>query len=88
MPRPLTPPLRRDRLRELGARDQFEELTQARLETCEERLALALELSDLTRELAEAASSSWLANEPHDLAEKAHLYLDPLRAAAGVRRCR
>jgi hypothetical protein len=83
MASPLVPPVRRDRLRELGVRDQLEELAQARQETCGERLALALELADLTREFAEAAPAAWLAAEPDDLADKARLWLGPLRVAAG-----
>jgi hypothetical protein len=76
-------PFRRERLHELSVRDQLDELAQARSETPEERLGLALELADLTRELAEAAAAPWLDSPSNDLADKARSYLGALHAAAG-----
>lgn len=71
--------------RERSARDEREELAQARQESPAERLDLALELSELTRELAEAAGAAWLSTPFDDLAHKALLHVRPLRAAAGKR---
>ena len=73
-------PLRREALREREALDETDEAVAYAQETPGERLAMAIELSDLTRSLAEAAGAPWVA-EPHDdLADKARLYAAPLRA--------
>jgi hypothetical protein len=86
MPSPLIPPVRRDRLRERSARDEQEQLAQARQESPAQRFEMALELAELTRELAEAAGASWVREPPDDLAVKARAYAEPLRAASGTAR--
>jgi len=49
-------------------------------ESVSDRLAMAIELSDLTRALAESVGAPWV-NEPvDDLGDKARLYSAPLRA--------
>jgi hypothetical protein len=78
-------PLRRERLAERSRRDQLEEAALARLESPSERLALALELSELTRDLAEAASASWLGSDSR-LSDKLRFYVTPLESAARVTR--
>jgi hypothetical protein len=76
-------PFRRDHMRALCERDTTDELAAAQAENPGERLALALELSDLVREFAEAADAPWL-TATGDLAEKAGRFLEPLRMAAHV----
>lgn len=72
--------MRIDRLRERSLRDTEEEDAEARGESPESRLLLALELSDLTRDLAESASAAWTRSESR-LEDKAKAYAAPLRAA-------
>ena len=83
MAAPWVLPLRRDRLRERSARDEQQELAQTQGESPAERLDLALELAELTRQLAEAAGAAWLSTPCDNLARKARLHVRPLRAAAG-----
>ena len=73
-------PVRREPLKERSELDELDELREARAESPAERLQLALELSELTRELAEATAASWTRATPDDLDEKARVYLAPLRA--------
>jgi hypothetical protein len=74
-------PVRREALKERSELDELDELRAARAESPAQRLQLALELSELTRELAEAAAAPWTRASADDLDEKAHCYLAPLRAA-------
>jgi len=76
-------PFRRESLRERSELDELSELSEAREESPSERLELAFELSDLTRDLAESAGAQWL-ESASDLEEKARLYVGPLKAAASV----
>ena len=80
-----SPRLGAERLRAKGELDELDELAEARRESPEQRLALSLELCELTRELAEAASAAWTRSLPNDLPDKAALYAAPLRAAASYR---
>ncbi len=77
-------PLRREALRAKAELDDLAEFAQAREESPAERLALSIELSDLTYELAESAGAEWLESEV-DLEEKARRYVRPLKAAASAR---
>jgi hypothetical protein len=74
------PPVRREALRERQALDQVDELEAFAHETLGERLALTIELSDLSRALAEAVGASWVTQPVDDLGDKARLYAAPLRA--------
>ena len=85
MARGMILPLRRERLAERSRLDELEERAASRRESPSERLTLALELSDLSRDLAAAACAGWL-GRPRPLEEKARLYVDPLLAAARTRR--
>ncbi len=76
-------PMRIDRLAERSLRDQSDEEQAARAESPADRLLLALELSDLTRGLAESASAAWT-RSPSRLEEKIIIYVAPLRAAVRV----
>jgi hypothetical protein len=71
-------PFDRSRLRERNALDLAQEIEEARTRSPAERLEQTLELSELTRALAQATG----AEVPDDLAEKARLYAEPLRVAA------
>jgi hypothetical protein len=79
-------PLRVDRLAARTELDELDELAQARAESPEQRLELALELADLSRELAEAAAAAWTRSPAYDLADKAARYVSPLRAACTARK--
>jgi hypothetical protein len=74
------PPVRRDALRERQALDEADEAAAYARETVGERLAMAIELSDLTRSLAEAVGAPWVTDAVDDLEDKARLYAAPLRA--------
>jgi hypothetical protein len=74
-------PLRRERMAERSQLDALDERTASLRESPSERLMLALELSDLTRELAASASAAWL-REPRPLEWKTRIYVLPLLAAA------
>jgi hypothetical protein len=78
-------PMRIDRLKERSLLDDREDAAVAREEAAADRLLLALELSDLTRDLAESAAAPWLESGTR-LEEKARLYVSPLRAAAASTR--
>ena len=71
-------PFNRDHLRERNAIDLVDEIEEARRWSPAERVAQTLELSRLVQALAQAVGLE----EPDDLAEKAHLYVEPLRVAA------
>jgi hypothetical protein len=73
-------PVRRETLREREALDEADEAVAYAHETPADRLAVAIELSDLTRSLAEAVGAPWLADLRDDLGDKARLYAAPLRA--------
>jgi hypothetical protein len=75
--------MRVDRLAERSRRDELDEAEAATAESPSDRLALVLELSDLTRDLAVSASVAWLDTQS-DLSEKARLYVTPLLEAARV----
>jgi hypothetical protein len=72
------PPLRRDALARRAARDAEDERAASQGEEPGERADLALELSELARESAEALGADWVTSPPNDLAEKAELYARPL----------
>jgi hypothetical protein len=74
-------PFDRQRLRDRSDLDERDELVAARDETPEERFLLSLELSELTRELAQAAGADWTTHERDDLPEKSRAYALPLRVA-------
>ena len=78
-------PLRRERMAERSRLDELEERAASRRESPSERLTLALELSDLSRDLAAAAGAGWL-GRPRLLAGKARLYVGPLLAVARASR--
>ena len=75
-------PVRREALREREALDEADERMAYERESPSERLALTIELCDLTRALAEAVGASWVVEPDDDLAERARLYARPLRALA------
>jgi len=77
----MTLPLRREHMAERSRRDVAEERAASLNESPSERLLLALELSDLTRDLAVSASAAWV-RQPRPLEGKARLYVAPLVAAA------
>jgi hypothetical protein len=76
-------PFRREALNARSELDELAELAEARQESPAERLALSIELSDLTCELAESAGAEWR-ESPVDLEDKSRLYVWPLKAAAGT----
>jgi hypothetical protein len=78
----MIPPVRRDALREREALDEADEAEAYARESSSERLAMALELSDVTRALAESVGARWVTEPVLDLEEKAELYVAPLRASA------
>ena len=73
-------PVRREALRERQALDEADELAQHARETISDRLAMAIELSELTRALAVAVGAPWVAEAVDDLEDKARLWAAPLRA--------
>lgn len=75
-------PFRRDRLAERDALDEAAEREQCSRERPDERLALAVALSDLARALGRAAAAQWTIAQPDDLQQKADLWALPLRAAS------
>jgi hypothetical protein len=77
----ITLPLRRERLAERSRLDSIEERAASSDESPSGRLMLALELSDLSRELATSASAAWL-RKPRPLEAKVRVYVDPLLAVA------
>ena len=83
MARGMALPLRRERMAERSRIDELEERATNLRETPSERLMLALELADLTRDLAESASAAWV-RQPRPLEGKARLYVAPLRAATSA----
>jgi hypothetical protein len=78
----MIPPVRREALRQREALDEADERMAHERESPSERLALTIELSDLTRALAEAVGAPWVSEPADDLGEKARLYARPLRALA------
>jgi hypothetical protein len=74
------PPVRREALRERQALDEADEAAAYARETVGERLAMAIELSDLTRSLAEAVGAPWVTEPVDDLGDKSRLYAAPLHA--------
>ena len=48
--------------------------------TPSQRLELSVEISDVTRSLAESVESAWVSEASMALESKAHLYVAPLRA--------
>jgi hypothetical protein len=76
----MTLPIRRERMAERTRLDSFEERAASLHESPSERLALALELSDLSRGLAASAAAAWL-GQPPPLEGKVRLYVTPLLAA-------
>ncbi|MBI4701875.1 MAG: hypothetical protein HY744_12105 [Deltaproteobacteria bacterium] len=75
----MLPPVRREVLREREAQDDADDAAVSARETPGERLALTIELSELTRALAEAVGAPWVTAPADDLGEKARLYAAPLR---------
>lgn len=63
--------------------DLDDELEQSRAESPEARIALSLELSELSRSAAESLGAAWIRVPPDDLAEKARLYARPLALIRG-----
>ena len=59
--------------------DEHDEALQATNETPGARLSIALELSDLTRQLAASVGNSELGRGIRDLEQKATFYANPLR---------
>jgi hypothetical protein len=70
----------RQGLSERSRLDEQDELALARSETPAERFEMAVELSELLRELAEAADAHWTREPAQDLSDKAALYALPLRS--------
>ncbi len=71
-------PFRREALAERDRLDREEDEEAARAESPGARAELTLELSELSREIAEAAGAGWLAPPPGDLEGRAELYALPL----------
>jgi hypothetical protein len=65
------------RLAAFNARERKDSAELAPIETAEARVALALELSELAREIGVAAGAVWL--DADDLGEKARLWALPLQ---------
>ena len=80
MTRGMVLPLRREQMAERSRLDESEEHTASLRESPSERLMLAIELSDLSRDLAVSASAEWL-RHPRPLDGKAQFYVAPLLAA-------
>jgi hypothetical protein len=72
-------PLRRDALRERGHLDEADEDADFARSTPSQRLESSVELSDVTRSLAESVGSAWVAEASMSLESKAHLYVAPLQ---------
>jgi hypothetical protein len=72
-------PVRREALREREALDEADEMDACARETPSERLAMTIELSEITRALAEAVGAPWVTEPPDDLEQKAQAYAAPLR---------
>lgn len=72
--------MKRDALRERALQDDADEAEACAHESLSERLALTIELSDLSRALAEAVSAAWPSAPTDDLEDKSRLYAAPLRA--------
>lgn len=75
----MIPPVRREALRKRAEIDEADERVAFESESLSDRLALALELSGITRALAESVDAPWIREPPDDLPEKARLYAEPLR---------
>jgi hypothetical protein len=71
----MDPLLRLRRLSELKPTQQKRRFDQARRATTSERLAEALELSDVARALARSVGATWLTSHSDDLRDKASRYL-------------
>jgi hypothetical protein len=80
----MIPPVRREALRERENLDEADEYRTAEGESVSERLAMAIELSDLTRSLAESVAAPWVVEPAKDLEERARLYAAPLRLLVRV----
>lgn len=78
-------PLRRDALQERGRLDEADEDAAFARSTPSQRLELSVEISDLTRSLAESVGSAWVEEPSMVLENKARLYVTPLRALLGRR---
>ena len=78
-------PLRRDALRERDRLDEADEDAAFARSTPSQRLELSVELSDVTRSLAESVGSAWVSEAGMALENKARLYVTPLRALLGSR---
>jgi hypothetical protein len=72
------------RLAAFNARERRDAVELTRAETPEQRVALALELSELAREIGLAAGAAWL--EADDLGEKARLWALPLQLSKRTKR--
>ena len=73
-------PLRRDALKERGRLDEADEDAAFARSTPSQRLELSVELSDMTRSLAESVESAWVSEASMALESKVYLYVAPLRA--------
>ena len=85
MPPPGILPFDRDRLGQRNAFDDAEAREDAARRTPSDRVLLSLELSQLVRDLARAAGTLEPADADADLAEKARIWVAPLRLLAGRR---
>jgi hypothetical protein len=70
----MDPLLRLRRLSELEADEEKRRFDDARGATTSERLAQALELSEVARALARSVGAAWLASHADDLRDKASRY--------------
>lgn len=82
---PVILPLRRDALKERGHLDEADEDATFARSTPSQRLELSVELSDVTRSLAESVGSDWVLEARMALESKADLYVAPMRALLGRR---
>jgi hypothetical protein len=73
-------PLRRDALKERDLLDEADEDAAFTRSTPSQRLELSVEISDVTRSLAESVGSDWVSEASMGLENKACLYVAPLRA--------
>jgi hypothetical protein len=73
-------PFRRDALRERARLDEADEADAYEHTTPSERIERSLELSELARELARAVGGAWTEQASAGLAEKARVYVAPMRA--------
>jgi hypothetical protein len=76
-------PFDRGRLVERNRLDEEQELEAVERTTSGERLAQALELSDLVRALALGLGHHDAVGRDDDLEDKARLYVEPLRLLSG-----